>query len=65
MMFIIELREHPEIESAIRTGYPTWKQPKTHYCEECGAELDEEAYEDCGHEFLCKDCLLMLHERRW
>lgn len=65
-MYNMDLREHPDIESAHRTGYGLYNQPKSHYCEECGKCLDDEiAYEDAGHDYLCKDCLLMLHERRW
>jgi hypothetical protein len=57
--------EHPDITSTLRTGYPLGNQPKSHYCEECGKCLDcEEIYADSIHEYLCKDCLLMLHERR-
>ena len=57
--------QHPEITWAERTGYPSWNQPKTHYCEECGENLEgKEVYADRVHEFLCKDCLLTLHEKR-
>lgn len=57
--------QHPEITWAEETGYPSYNQPKSHYCEECGKCLDdEEIYSDRIHEFLCKECLLMLHERR-
>ena len=61
-----DLREHPDIEWAHRTGYGPHNQPKSHYCEECGKCLDDEmAYADAVHDYLCKDCLLTLHERRW
>lgn len=56
--------EHPDITSALKTGYAVNNQPKSHYCEECGELLDEDVYSDRLHEFLCKDCLLTLHERR-
>lgn len=60
------LREHPDIEWAHRTGYPKWNQPRSYYCEECGICLDDEtAYEDVSHTYLCKDCLLTLHEKSW
>jgi hypothetical protein len=60
------MREHPEIESALRTGYPTWNQPKSIYCEECGKCLDDEdEYEDINHEHLCEECLLTLHKKWW
>ena len=58
--------QHPEISWAERTGYPSYKQPKSHYCEECGKCLDDEmAYEDASHDYLCEDCLLTLHEKSW
>ena len=58
------LRDHPEIESIERTGYPTWLQPTAHYCEECGARLaDGEVFEDGAHDYLCKECLCTLHEK--
>ena len=61
---MIDLREHPDIEWAHRTGYPSWNQPKSHYCEECGECLDDmDEYEDADHEFLCEDCLLSLHKK--
>lgn len=57
---------HPEIECALRTGYPSWSQPESHYCEECGDCLDDvEVYEDDNHEYLCRECLCMLYEKRW
>lgn len=58
--------DHPDVAYALKTGYPRWKQPQSYYCEECGTSLeDEQAYEDAGHDFLCKDCLLTLHEKNW
>ena len=57
--------DHPDIVSAMRTGYATWNQSQSHYCEECGKCLDyEDEYEDACHDYLCKDCLLTLHDRR-
>ena len=56
--------EHPDITSALRTGYPLGNEPKSHYCEECGKNLDcEVIYADVAHEYLCKSCLLILHEK--
>jgi hypothetical protein len=56
--------DHPEIEYAMRTGYPSWNQPVQYYCEECGRDItDETAYEDEAHSFLCRACLLTLHEK--
>ena len=61
-----DLREHPDIEWAHRTGYPSWNQPKSYHCEECGECLDdEEIYETDTHDFLCEKCLLSLHKKWW
>ena len=58
--------DHPDIVEIERTGYPSWCQPQSHYCEECGVCLDdEEVYEDNAHDYLCKECLCMLYEKRW
>lgn len=61
------LPDHPEIVSAMRTGYPTWNQPNddVEYCCECGRRIkeDEETYECHSHRILCEDCLKMLHKR--
>ena len=58
--------EHPEIRCIERTGYPSFAQPEVLRCEVCDKELrDSEAYEDDNHEFLCKECLLYLHEKGW
>ena len=60
----MNIPEHPEVESILRTGYPTWNQLKPIYCCECGDNLDdEEVYEDRYHEYLCLDCLKRLHEK--
>ena len=57
--------EHPDITHTLATGYPIGKVPPASiYCEECGKCLDEETiYEDTRYNYLCKDCLLTLHER--
>ena len=56
--------EHPEISCALKTGYPSWNQPKERRCEECGDHLYlSETYEDSDHDFLCEDCLLKLHRK--
>ena len=63
---MLNLPDHPEIAMAMRTGYPSWNQPKSHYCEECGKCIDDEdVYEDVGHDFLCEDCLRSLHKKWW
>lgn len=57
---------HPEIECAMKTGYPSWNQPKEIYCNECGRDItDEEQYFDHTHETLCKRCLLFFHSKDW
>ena len=63
---MFNLPDHPEIESAMKTGYPSWNQPKTYYCDRCGCALDDgEIFEDDNHEYLCVDCLCNLYEKRW
>lgn len=57
--------DHPDIRSAMRTGYGTnfREEDEVCYCEECGKALGENnpVYEDYDHYVLCEDCLLMLH----
>lgn len=56
--------DHPEVECAMRTGYPSWNQPEHYYCQNCGKDItDEDMYEDDAHDFLCRSCLLILHEK--
>ena len=65
-MIFIELREHPDIESALRTGYGLYNQPKYYSCEICNDELNfDECYEDEEHEVLCEFCLCKLHQKVW
>ena len=60
------LGNHPEIESALKTGYPTWNQPKIVYCDLCGDDItDEDHYEDEDFECICKSCLLSRHKKGW
>lgn len=62
----INVPDHPDIVSAMRTGYGVYNQPKSVYCEECGKCLDDEdEYEDATHEYLCEECLLSLHKKWW
>ena len=61
--------DHPEIQWAESTGYPSWQQepnePKW-TCEECGIALEaDNAYEDEDHELLCEECLLTLHKKEY
>jgi hypothetical protein len=62
-----DIPDHPEIECAMRTGYPSWGQEEDNrtYCGECGCELDDEdnVYTTDHYEFLCEDCLKMLHRK--
>lgn len=58
------LPDHPEIEMAMRTGYPSWNQPKRRhvYCENCGEDItDKDVYYDENHKYICKECLLFFH----
>lgn len=57
----MNIPDHPEIESALRTGYPTWNQPEDIVCDNCGDYIEDEVYEDETYEHLCLDCLLKLH----
>lgn len=60
------LIEHPEITMIERTGYPSYAQPESFYCEECGDDItDDDKYEDENHEYLCQRCLLYLHKKEW
>ena len=63
---IMDIPDHPDIVSAMRTGYGRFNQPKSYYCEECGKCLDnEEIYETDTYEFLCESCLIVLHKKWW
>ena len=53
--------QHPEIECAMMTGYPSWNQPREIQCDNCGDIIEDEVYEDEYNEHLCLDCLLKLH----
>lgn len=58
------MRDHPEIESLERTGYPTWAQDtEPDRCCECGRVIYGEVYECRTHETLCLECLKMLHAK--
>lgn len=40
-------------------------EKKKIYCDECGREItNKQQYYDQYHGNLCRDCLLMLHEKR-
>ena len=58
---MMNIPDHPEIESALRTGYPTWNQAEDIVCDNCGDYIEDEVYEDEIYEHLCIDCLLKLH----
>lgn len=63
---MVDLREHPDIEWATRTGYPSYAQPKYVHCCECGDELAyDEVYEDEKYFTLCEYCLKRLHRKVW
>lgn len=58
------LGDHPEIESIMRTGYPTYAQPRDIYCGECGKDItDDDQYEDEHYAYLCRECLLYFHKK--
>ncbi len=53
-----ELQDHPDIASALATGYPRGhREPPVLHCADCGCELegDETVYIFDGDE-LCEDC---------
>ena len=57
--------QHPDITWIEKTGYPSDKQEKHHYCGECGRCLhNKEVYSDRLYAYLCRECLLMLHEKQ-
>ena len=58
---MFDIPDHPEIEMAMRTGYPSWNQPADTVCSKCGDVIDGEVYEDDLYDTLCLDCLLELH----
>lgn len=62
----MNIPDHPDIRSALLTGYPRHEQPETIFCDECGTDItDDDKFEDCQHECLCRDCLLSLHTKIW
>ena len=52
--------DHPDIESAIRTGYPETLSGKTDQCPGCQAEIydGDNVETDCGLK-VCRDCLVL------
>lgn len=65
---MINIPDHPDIECAERTGYPSWKEDKEEVirCGECGRKIDpeeEDVYECRTHKTICLECLLMLHKK--
>lgn len=46
--------EHPDITSALRTGYPRSFYNEQHYCTRCGCPMPI-GYED---EDVCVDCMI-------
>ena len=41
-----QLPDHPDIEWALRTGYPSWMQPKDQDCEDDWDHEDNDDEED-------------------
>lgn len=54
--------EHPAITELRNNGLPL-AEPITVYCDECGAEIKDEAYTDDTHSYMCLDCLKFLYRR--
>lgn len=53
------MKDHPDIESALSTGYPRYNQPESSLiCDQCGEPIPVEAhyYSIFGHIF-CEDCI--------
>ena len=65
MRYSNNMSDHPDIEWCERTGYPSWNQPKTYFCDRCGEEIEGEIYEDTGYDCLCEQCVLELHRKDW
>ena len=63
----MNIPDHPDITSAMKTGYPSWGQLQPLCCDNCSEELgdEDEVYTDQHHEVLCKECLLRLHTKWW
>lgn len=56
--------EHPDITAVNLTGYPRGYERHRIYCEECEKDITYKTwYEDEDHDFLCRECLLALHEK--
>lgn len=65
-MASVNLRDHPDVESALRTGYPLGSQPDYYICDICHDELNlDECYEDEDYDCLCEFCLCKLHQKVW
>lgn len=66
IMSMYNVPDHPDIRSALLTGYPRGGQSESIFCDECFKDITEEdKYDDCQHGFLCRDCLLSLHFKGW
>lgn len=57
----MENLEHPDITSALRTGYPSWElHHDPRICPMCGeTPIDNESYEVYGEE-VCEKCMIKL-----
>lgn len=58
---MLQCPDHPDIVMAMKTGYPSWNQPRDIQCDRCHDYIEDEVYEDELYEYLCVDCLLKLH----
>ena len=53
------MRDHPDIEAALATGYTRGYQENNHRCPVCGEELwpDDEVYMNWREVIGCKHCI--------
>ena len=59
-----DVGDHPDVVSAMRTGYPRDLQPNYTECDVCHDELDQdECYQDELYDCLCENCLLTIHKK--
>lgn len=61
------MRDHPDIESALLTGYPRSNQPESSLiCDQCGEPIPVDAhyYSIFGHN-ICYDCIEDFAEVNW
>lgn len=59
--------DNEEVNEILRTGKVPYREPRKHYCQECGRDITKETqYRDEHHTCICWSCLSVLHEKdRW